>query len=80
MGACEESETAMLMNRTKRQTRRAGAATPTTFMWSGGELAGLHTSAYCPSSISLSLAFGVLGNRPGQLEVVQISDQRQVHL
>ena len=69
----------MLTNRTKRQTERAGAAATAT-MWSVGTLAGLHTSAYCPSSISQPLAFGVLGNRPGQLEVVAISDQRQLHL
>ena len=53
-----------------------GAATK----WSAATLVELHLSAYCPSSLSQSIAFGVLGNKPGQSEVGQISDQRQMHL
>jgi hypothetical protein len=55
---------------------RGGAAAT---LWSLRS-AGLHESAYCPSSITPSSAFGVEGNRLGQTEVVQISDQRQLHL
>ena len=53
-----------------------GAATK----WSAATLVELRLSAYCPSSLSQSIAFGVLGNQPGQTEVGQISDQRQMHL
>jgi hypothetical protein len=68
----------MLTNRTKREAMRGTGATT---LWSfATKLAGLHPSVYCPSSLSLSLAVGGGGNRPGQLEVAQISDQRQLHL
>ena len=68
----------MTMNRTKRDMMRGTGAGD---LWSfAATLAGLHRSVYCPSSISLSLAVGVLGNRPGQSEVGEISDERQLHL
>ncbi len=67
----------MMTNRTKRQAMRGnGAAT----IWSLVQLAGLHTRGYCPSSVSLSSAFGVLGNRLEATALGLISDQRQLHL
>ena len=57
--------------------RGTGAAT----LWSlSTPLAGLPLSVFCPSSLSLSLAFGVFGEKPGQAEIGQISDDRQLHL
>jgi len=68
----------MTMNRTKRDMMRGTGAGD---LWSfAATLAGLHRSVYCPSSISLSLAVDVLGNRPEAAEVGQISDERQLHL
>jgi hypothetical protein len=75
---CDERETSMTMNRTKRDMMRGTGAGD---LWSfAANAAGLHSSVYCPSSITLSLAVGVLGNRPEAVEVGQISDQRQLHL
>jgi hypothetical protein len=68
----------MMTQRTKRQTMRA--ATSATTIWSFTALAGLHQSAYCPSASAYIQLGVVLGNRPGRLEVGQISDQRQLHL
>lgn len=66
----------MTMNRTKQETMRGTGAT----LWSLATLAGLHRSVYCPSFSILSLAVGLLGNRPEAAKVGRIADQRQLHL